>query len=84
MNTYDPQTTLDAISHNGVAVVAIGGLSILAMFVLFILKAPRALTDSAVSTAPCCIARERVPGPRSTNDGVQHRPQRSRAWRARR
>jgi hypothetical protein len=36
MNTYDPQTTLDAISHNGVAVVAIGGLSILAMFVFFI------------------------------------------------
>ena len=28
MNTYDPQTTLDAISRNAVAVIAIGGLSI--------------------------------------------------------
>jgi hypothetical protein len=36
MNTYDPQTTLDAISHNAVAVVVIGGLSIIAMFVFFI------------------------------------------------
>ncbi len=36
MNTYDPRTTLDAISHNAIAVVAIGGLSIVAMFVFFI------------------------------------------------
>lgn len=36
MNTYDPQTTLNAILHNAVAVVVIGGLSILAMFVFFI------------------------------------------------
>jgi hypothetical protein len=36
MNTYDPHTTLDAISRNAVAVVVIGGLSIVAMFVFFI------------------------------------------------
>jgi hypothetical protein len=36
MNTYDPRTTLDAISHNAVAVIGIGGLSIVAMFVFFI------------------------------------------------
>jgi hypothetical protein len=36
VNTYDPQTTLDAISHNAVAVIGIGGLSIVAMFVFFI------------------------------------------------
>ncbi len=36
MNTYDPQTTLDAISHNAVAVIGIGGLSIIALFVFFI------------------------------------------------
>ena len=36
MNTYDPHTTLDAISHNAVAVIGIGGLSIIAMFVFFI------------------------------------------------
>ena len=36
MNTYDTQATLDAISDNAVAVVGIGGLSILAMFVFFI------------------------------------------------
>jgi hypothetical protein len=36
MNTYDPHATLEAISHNAIAVVAIGGLSILAMFVFFI------------------------------------------------
>lgn len=35
MNTYQPQQVLDAISDNGVAVVAIGGLSIVAMFVFF-------------------------------------------------
>jgi hypothetical protein len=36
VNTYDPRTTLDAISHNAVAVICIGGLSIVAMFVFFI------------------------------------------------
>src|ERR1700740_883488 len=36
VNTYDPHTTLDAISRNTVAVVVIGGLSIVAMFVFFI------------------------------------------------
>jgi hypothetical protein len=36
VNTYDPQPTLDAISRNAVAVVVIGGLSIVAMFVFFI------------------------------------------------
>jgi hypothetical protein len=36
VNTYDPQTTLNAISHNAVAVVVIGGLSIVAMFVFFV------------------------------------------------
>lgn len=36
MNTYDPQTTLDAISRNAVAVVVIGSLSIVAMFVFFV------------------------------------------------
>ena len=30
MKTYDPQTTLDAISRNAFAVVVIGGLSIVA------------------------------------------------------
>jgi len=35
VNTYDPQQVLDAISGNAVAVVLIGGLSILAMFVFF-------------------------------------------------
>jgi hypothetical protein len=36
MNTYDPHTTLDAISHHAAAVIAVGGLSIVAMFVFFI------------------------------------------------
>jgi hypothetical protein len=36
VNTYDPQATLDAISRNAVAVIVIGGLSIVAMFVFFI------------------------------------------------
>ena len=36
MNTYDPPTTLDAISHNAAVVIGIGGLSIIAMFVFFI------------------------------------------------
>jgi hypothetical protein len=36
VNTYDPHTTLDAISRNVVPVVVIGGLSIVAMFVFFI------------------------------------------------
>ncbi|WAJ43426.1 hypothetical protein OK015_19720 [Mycobacterium sp. Aquia_216] len=36
MNTCDPQTTLDAISHNAFAVVMIGGLSIVALFVFVI------------------------------------------------
>jgi hypothetical protein len=36
VNTYDPQTTLDAISRNAVAVVVIGSLSIVAMFVFFV------------------------------------------------
>jgi hypothetical protein len=36
MTTYDPQQALDAITANAVAVVGIGGLSILAMFVFFI------------------------------------------------
>jgi hypothetical protein len=36
VNTYEPQHVLDAISDNAVAVVGIGGLSIVAMFVFFI------------------------------------------------
>lgn len=36
MNTYDPATVLRAIDRNAVAVVVIGGLSIVAMFVFFI------------------------------------------------
>ena len=36
MNVYDPDTVLRAIDRNAVAVVAIGGASILAMFVFFI------------------------------------------------
>ncbi|HEX9833988.1 MAG TPA: hypothetical protein VGA66_13080 [Mycobacterium sp.] len=36
MGTYDPAAILDAISANTVAVVTIGGVSILAMFVFFI------------------------------------------------
>ncbi|HEX9834022.1 MAG TPA: hypothetical protein VGA66_13265 [Mycobacterium sp.] len=36
MGTYDPAAVLDAISANAVAVVTIGGVSILAMFVFFI------------------------------------------------
>jgi hypothetical protein len=36
VNTYDPPTTLDAISHNAGVVIVIGGLSIIAMFVFFI------------------------------------------------
>lgn len=36
MTTYDPHATLAAISDNAVAVVGIGGISILAMFVFFI------------------------------------------------
>jgi hypothetical protein len=36
MGTYDPATVLAAISANAAAVVAIGGVSILAMFVFFI------------------------------------------------
>lgn len=36
MNTYEPLHVLDAISDNAVAVLAVGGLSILAMFVFFV------------------------------------------------
>jgi hypothetical protein len=36
VNTYDPQIALDAISRNAFAVVVIGGLSIVAMFVFFV------------------------------------------------
>ena len=36
MSTYDPHTTLAAISHNAVAVIGIGGPSIVAVFVFFI------------------------------------------------
>jgi hypothetical protein len=36
LTTYDPAETLQAISDNAVAVMAIGGLSIAAMFVFFI------------------------------------------------
>lgn len=36
MTTYDPQHALDGISRNAVAVLGIGGLSILAMFVFFV------------------------------------------------
>jgi hypothetical protein len=36
VRTYDPQTTLQAISHNTVAVIGIGGISIVAMFVFFV------------------------------------------------
>ena len=36
MTTYDPHATLQAISDNAVAVVAIGGISTLAMFIFFI------------------------------------------------
>jgi hypothetical protein len=53
VNTYDPPTTLDAISHNAAVVIGIGGLSIIAMFVFFIEAArigpPRpGLPDGAV------------------------------------
>jgi hypothetical protein len=36
MNTYDPTSTLPAITDNAVAVVGIGGLSIVAMWVFFV------------------------------------------------
>ena len=56
MNTYDPHTTLEAISHNAVAVIGIGGLSIVAMFVFFVEGAwmgrrGRVYPDSAVVAA---------------------------------
>ncbi len=35
MNTYNPDQVLDAISDNAIAVIGIGGLSIVAMFVFF-------------------------------------------------
>ena len=66
MSTYDPQHTLDAISSHALAVVAIGGLSIVAMFVFFIEGARmgrpgRGVPDGAVDDCSVVAARRVLP-----------------------
>ncbi|NMO91639.1 hypothetical protein [Actinomycetospora sp. TBRC 11914] len=51
MTTYDPQQVLAAISRNAVAVLGIGGLSILAMFVFFVEAARMGHRDRAYPMA---------------------------------
>jgi hypothetical protein len=55
MNTYAPAQTLDAITAHAGAVIAIGGLSIVAMFVFFaegrVNRAPQS-TDRAGGRTP--------------------------------
>lgn len=51
MGTYDPAATLAAITDNWVAVVAIGGLSIVAMFVYFIEAARMGARDKVYPMA---------------------------------
>jgi hypothetical protein len=51
VNTYDAQRTLEAITDNAVAVIAIGGISIVAMWVFFVEAARMSRRDQVAPMA---------------------------------